>query len=459
MSVFQSRREFLSRTGCGAGMLALGSLLNPVPLLGAGGSGLSMPVAKARNVIWLFMNGGPSGIDTFDHKPALDKWHGKFYSGDVKTLFPHPGPLMKSPFKFRQYGESGLKVSEVYPNVAKHVDDLCVIKACTTTELNHVPACYAMNTGFSRVGSPSVGSFATYGLGSENENLPGFVVMYDRRSAPEGGANLWDSGFLPPEFQGVPFRTEGEPVLYLNRSIAQRRQRSRLNLLNDLNQIHLERHPANSELETRIRSFETAYKMQTAVPELMDISGETESTKKMYGLDDPECEPFGSQLLLARRMVESGVRFQQIYHGGWTRNWDGHGGLESNHRDLAGETDKPIAGLLSDLKQRGLLDSTLVIWAGEFGRLPMSQDIDGRDHNPYGFAIWMAGGGVKKGYSYGATDEFGYKPVENPVSMNDLHATILHLMGIDHDKLSFFFGGRDQTMTNGLGSVVKDICL
>ena len=430
-----SRREWLQRAGSGAGILALHSLLPGNVLAQTHRDARIVHSApKAKNVIWLFMNGGPSSIDTFDQKPDLKKWNGKVFEGKVKTLFPHPGPLMDSPFKFDRYGESGLPVSEIFSNVAKHADDLCVINSCTSTELNHVPACYMMNSGVAQAGSPSIGSFATYGLGTENSELPGFVVMFDRRSAPEGGANLWGSGFLPREYQGVPFRTTGEPVLYLNRSISQRRQNERLELLHKLNQDHLGRNPGHGVLDTRIKSFETAFKMQSAVPELMEISAETKDIQQLYGLDNPESESFGTQLLMARRMVERGVRFQQIYHGGWTRNWDSHGGMEKNHRSLAGETDKPIAGLLTDLKQRGLLDSTLVVWGGEFGRLPMSQDVSGRDHNPYGFTMWMAGGGVKKGCVYGKTDELGYRAVENPVSMNDLHATILHLMGIDHEE-------------------------
>lgn len=439
-------------------MLGLTSLLNATQGHAKEADQISHHVAKAQNVIWLFMNGGASGIDTFDQKPVLKKWHGKLFPEKVKTLFPHPGPVMESPYKFKRYGECGQEVSEIFPNVAKHVDDLCVIRSCTSTELNHVPACYMANTGVSRVGSPSIGSFATYGLGSENENLPGFIVMYDRRSSPEGGANLWNSGFLPPKYQGVPFRTSGEPVLFLNPTTSEFRQKHRLDLLNKLNRMHLQKNQHNPELETRIHSFETAYKMQRSVPELVNLSNETEETRQLYGLDIKECEPFGSQLILARKMVESGVRFQQIYHGGWSQNWDSHGSLGELHRELATEIDRPIAGLLTDLKRRGLLDTTLVIWAGEFGRLPLSQNVDGRDHNPYGFTIWMAGGGVKSGYSHGKTDEFGYKAIENPVSMNDLHATLLHLMGIDHEELSFFFNGRDQTMTNSLGHVVPEIC-
>ncbi|MEM9412152.1 MAG: DUF1501 domain-containing protein, partial [Planctomycetota bacterium] len=397
--------------------------------------------------------------DTFDYKPTLAQWHGKSYNGNIETLFPFPGPIMESPYKFEQHGQCGAHVSEIFPNLAKHVDDMTIIKSCTSTELNHVPACYMFNTGISRVGSPSVGSYASYGLGSENENLPAFIVMYDGRSAPEGGANLWDSGFLPPEHQGVPFRSEGDPVLYLNGSSSRKVQREKLDLLHRMNQQHqLRAGKEHQVLETRIRSFETAFKMQTSLPNLVDLSSESEATQEMYGIDIPESRDFGTQLLMARRLVESGVRFQQIYHGGWVTNWDSHGGLEGKHRELATETDKPIAGLLSDLKQRGLLDSTLVIWGGEFGRLPISQDKDGRDHNPYGFTVWMAGGGVKQGFTYGATDEFGYKAIENPVSMHDLHATILHLMGIDEELLTYRFNGREQTMTNGLGSVVNQIC-
>ena len=442
-------------------MLALASLLKDQRLL-AGDTpatpGLHHP-AKAKSVIWLFMNGGPSGIDIFDEKPALNRLDGKRFPGKIHTLFPHPGPIMRSPFKFRRYGESGQTVSEVYPHIAQHVDDITFLNACGSEAHNHVPACYMVNSGVTRVGSPNIGSWATYGLGSGNRELPGFVVMYDHRSAPEGGANLWDAAFLPGDNQGVPFRPTNQPILYLNRSrkISQNRQQSQLNLLQKLNGWHMDKHVGELELQTRLQSFETAYRMQMSAPEIVNTSHESEATKRLYGLDQKECKTFGTQLLMARRMVEKGVRFIQIYHGGWNNNWDNHSGLERQHRSLCKETDRPIAGLLTDLKRQGLLDDTLVVWGGEFGRSPTSQDRDGRDHNPYGFSMWMAGGGVKRGFSYGQTDELGYKPVENAVSMHDLHATVLHLLGLDHQRLTYRVNGRDQSLVNDLGSVVQDV--
>ena len=456
-----SRRDFLSRAGGGFGSLALASLLQGEGLLAADAPAnprLHHP-AKAKSVIWLFMNGGPSGIDLFDHKPALDKLDGKKFPGKIHTLFPHPGPIMRSPFKFTRHGECGQTVSEIYPQIAKHVDDMTFLNACGSEAHNHVPACYMVNSGVTQAGSPNVGSWANYGLGTANNELPGFVVMYDPRTAPEGGANLWDAAFLPGENQGVPFRPTDHPILYLNRSkkISQSSQQSQLELLTKLNKWHLEKNAGEQELQTRIQSFETAYKMQMSAPAIVDTTNESMATKRLYGIDQKESKPLGSQLLMARRMVEKGVRFIQVYHGGWKTNWDNHAGLKDQHTDLCKESDQPIAGLLADLKQRGLLDDTLVVWGGEFGRSPTSQDRDGRDHNPYGFTMWMAGGGVKRGFSYGQTDELGYKPVENPVSMHDLHATVLHLLGLDYERLTFRFNGRDQSLVNNLGSVVYDI--
>ncbi len=455
-----NRREFLARTGSGAGMLALCGMLRDASARDASFQDGLQRVQKAKNVIWLFMNGGPSGIDTFDHKPELQNYDGQFFSEKIDTLFPHPGPVMKSPYQFKKYGQCGASVSEIFPNVAKHVDDIAFIKSCVSTELNHGPACYMMNSGNAQVGSPCLGSFANYGLGTENDSLPGFVVMLDHRRAPEGGKNLWSSGFLPAANQGVTLQTKGDPVLYVHPSGRQEpiQQKKQLDFLQKLNSMHAERNLSNDVLDARIKSFETAYKMQMSVPELTNIDNETKATEKLYGLNQRKTRPFGKQMLLARRMVEKGVRFIQVYHGGFENNWDDHSGLKSGHRKRAAETDLPIAGLLADLKQRNLLDSTLIVWGGDFGRLPISQDKDGRDHNPLGFTMWMAGGGSKGGISYGATDQWGYRAIENPVSMHDMHATVLHLMGIDHEALTYQFGGREQTITNGLGHVVKGLC-
>ncbi|MFP6674638.1 MAG: DUF1501 domain-containing protein [Pirellulaceae bacterium] len=457
-----TRRDFLSRGGGGFGMLALASLLKDEGGLMASDASqirtLHHP-PKAKSVIWLFMNGGPSGIDLFDPKPALEKWDGKRFPGKIQTLFPHPGPIMRSPFEFQRHGESGASVSNVFPHVAEHVDDITFLLACGSEAQNHVPACYMVNSGVKRVGFPGIGSWVTYGLGNGNRDLPGYIVMYDHRSAPEGGANLWDAAFLPGATQGVPFRSSDKPILYLNRpqNAGKHTQQSQLELLRKLNGWHWKQHTGDLELQTRIQSLETAYRMQSAAPKIVSISDESAATKRMYGLDVPECKHFGTQLLMARRLVEKGVRFVQIYHGGWDNNWDSHSSLEKQHGKLCMETDQPIAALLSDLKQRGMFDETLVLWGGEFGRTPTSQDRDGRDHNPYGFTMWLAGGGVKRGFRFGETDELGYKPIENPVSMHDLHATILHLLGLDHEQLTFHFNGRDQTLVNELGSVVHDI--
>jgi arylsulfatase A-like enzyme len=366
---------------------------------------------------------------------------------------------MKSPYQFKRHGESGAPVSEVYPHLAKHVDEMTFLYACNSKVQNHVPACYMVNSGITRVGAPCVGSWLTYGLGSENQNLPGYVVMYDHRSAPEGGANLWDAAFLPGENQGVTFRPTKHPLLYLKRpdGLSRTRQSTQLKLLQRLNAQHKNRRPEEIALQARIKSFETAYNMQTSAGQIVDTSAESQATQKLYGMDDPACKHFGTQLLMTRRLIEKGVRVVQLYHGGFKANWDQHSALEEDHRKRCYETDRPIAGLLTDLKQRGLLDSTLVIWGGEFGRSPTSQDRNGRDHNPFGFTMWAAGGGMKRGFQFGATDEFGYKPVENTVSMHDFHATVLHLMGMDHEQLTYFHNGRDQSLTNNRGDVVREI--
>ncbi|MBX3422706.1 MAG: DUF1501 domain-containing protein [Pirellulaceae bacterium] len=454
------RREWLQRQGAGLGSLALSTLLSKeVQATGSLSGKTQHHPARATSVIWLFMNGGPSGIDLLDHKPALERYAGQPFPGELKTLFPYPGPIMPSPFKFRRYGECGAAVSQVLPHLAHQVDKLTFLQACVSEEQNHVPACYMMNTGSRQMGSPALGSWASYGLGRESNDLPDFVVMYDHRSSPEGGASLWGSGFLPGQYQGVTLRPKKSPILYIDRpgDLSQSTQHAQQRLLKSLNRQHAQQHPFSSELEARIRSFETAYQMQASVPNLVDLSSETQATYELYGLNDPTTRHFGSQCLLARRMVEQNVPFIQIYHGGYENNWDQHGGLAEGHAKNCMETDRPMAGLLLDLEQRGLLDSTLVIWGGEFGRGPTAQDRDGRDHNPYGFTMWLAGGGVKRGFTLGATDEFGYLPVEHPVSMHDLHATVLHLMGLDESRLTFRSAGRDQSATNGLGHVLHPI--
>lgn len=423
---------------------------------------------KAKSCIWLFMNGGQSQVDTWDYKPELDKSDGKELKGfDKNTGFftEQVGPLMKSPFKFAQHGKSGAWCSEIFANTAKHVDDMAFIHSCHTETNNHSPALFQANTGMSRMGFPCLGAWLTYGLGTVNQNLPGFVVMYDtlNRGLPKGHAQNWGAGFLPGIYQGTALNAQGAPIDNLIRAaeLNDAQQRAQLDFISKLNKKHSQSNAGEADLAARIESFELAYRMQTDAPEALNIDKEPDDIKKLYGIDNKKCAHFAKQVLMARRMVERGVRFVQIYSGGMEneRSWDGHIDIGGNHRQFAEETDIPIAALLTDLKQRGLLDSTLVICAGEFGRLPISQKgaKPGRDHNPHAFTTWFAGGGVKGGTHYGETDELGHKAAVNKVSINDLHATILHLMGMDHEKLTYKFNGRDFRLTDVAGHVVKEI--
>jgi hypothetical protein len=467
-----SRREFLARAGNGAGLLALMSMLGPEAMAGEATLNPLAPhtghfPAKAKSVIWLFLNGGPSQVDTWDYKPELAKRDGKELPGfDKNTGFftAQVGPLMKSPFKFEQKGQSGTWVSEIFPELSKHVDDLAILYSCLTHTNNHSPALFEMNTGMSRMGFPCMGAWVTYGLGTENQDLPAFVVMYDTlgRGIPKGHAQNWGTGFLPGVFQGTALNAQGAPINNLDpgndRSAVE--QRAQLDLVNRLNRRDLARHPREAELSARIESFELAYRMQMAAPEALDVNRESKATKDLYGLDDKKCGHFARQCLMARRLVERGVRFVQIYSGGMEneRSWDGHTNIKDNHSGFARETDRPIAGLLADLKSRGLLDQTLVICNGEFGRLPIVQKGGtGRDHNPHAFTTWLAGGGAKAGARHGATDEIGHKAVTNKVSINDLHATVLHLLGIEHERLTYRFNGRDFRLTDVAGKVVKEV--
>jgi hypothetical protein len=473
-----SRREFLHRAGGGAGLLALAGLLDRQGLLGnsvAAATKYVIPLAaraghfpvKAKSVIWLFMNGGPSQVDTWDYKPELEKRDGQELEGfDKNTGFftEQVGPVMKSPFKFAQHGQSGAWVSEIFPHMARHVDKMAFLHSCWTDSNNHSPALFKINTGMTRMGFPCVGSWVTYGLGTETQNLPAFVVMYDTlgRGIPKGHAQNWGAGFLPTVYQGTALKAQGAPLDDLVRSdrMTDAQQRAQLDLLARLNRRQLEENPAEADLAARIESFELAYRMQMAAPEAIDLAQESEATQKLYGLDNQQCGHFARQCLIARRMVERGVRFVQIYSGGMEneRSWDGHRDIHKNHTGFAGETDQPIAALLADLESRGLLDSTLVIWGGEFGRLPIVQKGGtGRDHNPHAFTYWLAGGGVKGGTLHGRTDEIGHKAVEDRVSVHDLHATILHLLGIDHTKLTYRFSGRDFRLTDVEGEVVYEI--
>ena len=462
-----SRREFLARAGGGSGLLGLAALLGQqvAPAAQSAGGPAALPARhfapRARSVIWCFMYGGPSSIDLFDHKPELEKHHGKPYAGaaGLKTFSGKVGPLMRPPFAFQRYGHCGQPVSELYPNVARHVDSIAFLKSCHVETNVHDQALFQLNSGVTRLGFPSAGSWITYGLGSENRNLPGYVVMYDPRGIPVGGELLWSSGFLPSGHTGTVFRAGPSPILNLERpdGMSTEAQRRQLDLIASMNGDHRRVRPGEEELEARIKSFELAFRMQAEAPEAADLSDETEETKTLYGMQEPESRTYGSQLLLARRLVERGVRIVQVYSGGTNSDWDSHSKIEINHRLRARETDAPIAGLLADLKRRGLLDETLVIWGGEFGRLPMSEGGQGRDHNPHGFLMWMAGGGVQGGTSYGETDEIGFRAAVNPVPIHDIHATILHLLGVDHTRLTYRHNGRDFRLTDVAGNVIDEI--
>jgi hypothetical protein len=455
-----NRRQFLQRAGGGLGAIALADLLRDQRLLAADSKSVN-PLApqpahyapRAQAVIWLFMEGAPSAVDVFDFKPELVRRDGQKFEIDVFN--GNPGPLMKSPFKFRQYGQSGTWVCEHYQHVAKHVDEFALVKSCYSESNDHVPALYQINTGIARPGFPSAGAWITYGLGSENQNLPGFVVLGNNQGV-KGGPLNWSAGFLPSAYQGTLFRPQGNPVLNLQRpaDVASRDQRAQLDLLGQLNRQHLDQRDGEPDLLARILSFELAYRMQAEATDLIDFADETAATRQMYGLDQPASNSYGTKCLLARRLVERGVRFVQVYSDG---EWDAHSDLPGNHRQHCEATDIPIDGLLTDLKQRGLLESTLVIWGGEFGRMPVSQGNNGRDHNPHGFMLWLAGAGVRGGTSYGETDEIGWKAVTNRVSVHDLHATMLHLMGMDHKQLTYLHNGRRFRLTDVAGNVLHEV--
>ncbi len=459
-----TRREMLMGAANGFGAMALAALMH--------GEGKSQPApgrnplaarpghhpAKARSVIFLYMDGGPSQMDTFDPKPRLDREHGQPIRMRVEpTQFNNIGAVMKSPWRFRNYGQSGIPVSDLFPQVAQHVDDLAIVRSMTSNFSEHTNANYFLHSGHGQQGRPSMGAWVTYGLGSEGDNLPGFVAL-DSGQIPPGGLDCFGSGFLPAAFQGSLFRPGSEPVADLRaQGITPQVQAGKMGLLRRLDQAHLDRSGRNDQLEAAITNYELAARMQTAVPELMDLAGESRATRAIYGLDDPATQTFGQRCLLARRLVERGVRFIEVLcppTGG--DRWDQHAGLRTGHAANALAVDKPIAGLLRDLKARGMLDSTLVWWGGEFGRTPMAQG-DGRDHNPFGFTMWLAGGGIKGGTIHGATDEYGYHAVENKVEMHDLHATILHLLGIEHTRLTYRFGGRDMRLTDVHGELIRGI--
>jgi hypothetical protein len=474
-----SRRQAIQRAGAGFGLLALAGLFGDsrllVPSSSAGVAPPGNPLAprppqfpvKAKAVIWLFINGGPSQVDTWDYKPELEKRNGvKLDNFDKFTGFfaDAVGPLMKSPFEFKQHGQSGTWASEIFPNLSRHVDKMAFIHSLYSESNNHSPALFMMNTGMPRMGFPCVGSWITYGLGTENQNLPAFCVMSDPRGRglPKGSAQNWGSGFLPGVYQGTYLRPHGDPIDNLHRpeAMTDPAQRAQIDLLAGLNRDALGQ-AADDDLNARIESFELAYRMQVQAPDALDLAKEPDKIKELYGLDRKECGHFAAQCLMARRLVERGVRFIQIYSGGMENqlSWDGHSDIRGNHQGFAAETDQPIAGLLEDLAQRGLLDSTLVIWGGEFGRLPISQpgDKPGRDHNPHTNTVWMAGGGVKAGVHHGASDEIGHKAVVDRVSVNDFHATLLRLVGFDHEKLTYRYNGRDFRLTDVAGKVVNAV--
>ena len=458
-----SRRELLARAGGGIASLALADLLN-----GASSDRGLTPraphfAAKAKAVISIFCYGGVSQVDTFDPKPELARRAGEAMTGkgDVVVSQGHPGGFMPSPWKFQKYGQSGLDASDLFPNVGAMADDLTVIRSMYALSNDHSPALYQMNTGQILPGHPSMGTWVTYGLGTENQNLPAFVVFTDWRGGPIGGAPNWGNGYMPAAYQGTPFRSSGDPIVDLRppQDLTPERQRKWLDLLGKLNEEHLKRNPEDSELSARIAAHELAFRMQTSAVEAVALEQESPATSKLYGLDQPETEYFGRQCLMARRLVERGVRYVQIYSGGgnFTESWDAHFDLTENHGMHAKETDQPIAALLKDLKGRGLFDSTIVIWHGEFGRMPISQRMNGRDHNPLGFTLWLAGGGIKGGQIVGSTDEFGYKAEENRKSVNDLHATVLNRLGFDHEKLTYPHNGRNMRLTDVSGNVIKEI--
>jgi hypothetical protein len=464
----RTRREFLWQAGGGfaatalTGMLSADGFLDRQAIAADGVSEFKPPLApkpphfapKAKSVIFLFMYGGPSHIDTFDHKPAMKGMDNK--TVEVKTFgrggHRNQGRIVEPRWNFKQYGESGQWVSDLFPHLATCVDDIAFVKSMTADSPIHGSAMLMMNTGRILSGSPCLGSWINYGLGSVNENLPGFVVMLDPTGGPISGAKNWSSGFMPATYQGVIVRSQGSPILDLNLPQGMTRpvQRELLDSLYEANAEHLAPRADNSELAARIASYELAYKMQQHAPEAVDLTQETEDTHKLYGIDQKDTEDFGRKCLLARRLVERGVRFIQVYSGGNHNdaNWDAHGDLEKNHNYHAGRTDKPIAGLLKDLRQRGLLDETLIVWGGEFGRQPTAEYANGtgRDHNSYGFTMWLAGGGIRGGQSLGATDEIGSAAVEDPFHVKRLHATILHQMGLDPNRLAYFFGGLDQKL-------------
>lgn len=451
-----TRREFLATSALGIGSMAVTHLLGEKGWA-AGGTADSLKArpphfaATAKSVILLYMTGGPSQIDTFDHKPELKRLDGQplppsFQSGDLKLQFmkASDGKLMGSPFEFQKHGKSGLEISSIFPKLAEQADELAIVRSCHHDSFIHGPAINYLCTGSGQVGHPSVGSWVTYGLGCESENLPAYIVMND--GIFRGGSGMYQSGYLPALYQGTVIRTEGSPIQNLAPppSIDLAQQKALLSQVAQWNRRHADSRPGDSRLDARIANYELAFRMQTAAPELIDVASETKPTLELYGVEKEPTARFGRMCLLARRMVERGVRFVQLINN----DWDGHGDCATNHQGNATRIDQPIAALIADLKQRGMLDSTLIVWCGEFGRTPVMQGNKGRDHSPYGFSVWLAGGGIKGGKTIGATDELGFRAVDDKVHVNDLHATMLKLLGLDHEKLTYLFEGRNRRLTD-----------
>ncbi len=465
-----SRRQMLKNSAVGFGHLALLSMLHELRLSARAGEVVDGPLgprephfaARAKRMVFLFMKGGPSHVDTFDPKPLLDRDHGKPPPFELPTVtFAKQGNLLRSPWKFQQHGQSGLPVSALFPQVAKHVDDLCILRSLHGTNPAHGGALLKLHTGSDQFVRPSLGAWVTYGLGTENQNLPAYVTICP--TLAHGGVNNWGAAFLPSHCQGTPIgnaslgAAKAKVKHVRNDRIPLAVQRKQLDLLQEMNREHLNAVGPERELEGRLNAFELAYRMQSSMPDIQDLSRESQATQRLYGLDNPITEDFGRQCLMARRYLEAGVRFVQVTHSDSEVQWDQHSDLYRGHTKNAAEVDAPIAGFLQDLKDRDLLKDTLVLWGGEFGRTPTAQGNNGRDHNPHGFTMWMAGAGVKRGFAYGSTDEYGYYAVEKKMHVHDLHATLLHLLGIDHERLTYRYAGRDFRLTDVAGVVAKEI--
>jgi uncharacterized protein (DUF1501 family) len=466
-----TRRHFFKQTASfGIGSLALAALMNEKLFAAADNEAPRGPhfAPKAKRIIFLFMAGAPSQLDLFDYKPALNKYDGQdipaeFIKGERFAFIKGVPKLLGTPFEFRKYGQAGQEMCNLMPGLARHADEIAIIRSMKTTQFNHAPAQIMMNTGHQIIGRPSMGAWLTYGLGSENKDLPGFIVLISGENNPDGGKSCWGSGFLPTVHQGVEFRSQGDPVLFVSNpdGVSNQARRASLDAIRDLNQMNRQA-VGDPEIDTRVAAYEMAYRMQSSVPELTDISKEPRAVHEAYGTR-PGQASFANNCLLARRLVERGVRFMQLYHWGWDMHGNGVGvDIPTKLPRMCRETDRPIGALLDELKQRGLLDETLVVWGGEFGRTPVNEarsgsKLLGRDHHPRAFTYWLAGGGVRPGVSIGQTDELGYNVVEDPVEVHDLHATMLHLMGVDHTKLTYKFQGRDFRLTDVSGHLVKKL--